>query len=262
MYQSIRDETLGFIGDHHEFRSELPWQTSWISITTITFTGKMDSEIDLARVNAYFSSERWIGTDARSFRVEMKRTDTDFFNQVTLKYNDEFSTKSIKLFTNGSVQVAGATDLFDCWRIYNHVKSIVSSATGKAYSLVTPFKVAMINTNFNLNFHVNLRVIQEIFKPVCRVAFDPDRYSAVKLKFKPRADMKTITASVFGTGKVIVTGAVKLEEIAHSYRFLTAVIRENLGRVVVGETRDNAGGEMFMGATYPQWIQGMKKISV
>jgi TATA-box binding protein (TBP) (component of TFIID and TFIIIB) len=64
---------------------------------------------------------------------------------------------------------------------------------------------------------------EEIFD----VSFDPDRYSAVKIKFKPAQDMKQVTVSIFGTGKVIVTGAETLKEIAFSYNIINSHINTN-----------------------------------
>ena len=66
--------------------------------------------------------------------------------------------------------------------------------------------VKMINTNYSLNSSVNLnKIIQKLSNPPFRVTYDPDRYSAVKVKFVPGPDMKQVTASIFSTGKIIVT---------------------------------------------------------
>jgi TATA-box binding protein (TBP) (component of TFIID and TFIIIB) len=55
---------------------------------------------------------------------------------------------------------------------------------------------------------------------VFKVSFEPDRYSAVKIKFKPAADMKEITTSIFSTGKIIITGAETLKEIVFAYNII------------------------------------------
>jgi hypothetical protein len=61
--------------------------------------------------------------------------------------------------------------------------------------------------------------------PMFDVSFNPERYSAVKIKFKPRPDMKQVTASVFSTGKVIVTGAETLREIVFAYDILNKELK-------------------------------------
>jgi TATA-box binding protein (TBP) (component of TFIID and TFIIIB) len=59
------------------------------------------------------------------------------------------------------------------------------------------------------------------------VSFEPERYSAVKVKFKPAEEMKQITASVFATGKVIITGACTLKEIAYAYNIVASTIHSD-----------------------------------
>lgn len=258
--QGIRESTISYINKHAFFRNQLDWETSWIHLTTITFTTKMTWEIDITQVKEHF------GDDGRvqigGWEWILKTGDKEFFNQVTIKYQDDFSTKSIKLFTNGSIQVAGATDLFDCERVCTGVEELLGRVTKKKWSRLSsqPFKVAMINTNFNVNFSLNLRMVQQVFGNTCRVSFDPDRYSAVKLKFAPGEGMKQVTASVFSTGKIIVTGAMSLDEIVCSYGFLTQTIKENRTVLARSQPKPDKGDELFMGASYPQWIEAIKNI--
>jgi TATA-box binding protein (TBP) (component of TFIID and TFIIIB) len=68
------------------------------------------------------------------------------------------------------------------------------------------------------------------------VTFDPDRYSAVKIKFKPAADMKQVTTSIFSTGKIIVTGAETLKEIAFAYNVINHHINMHKSVVKVSKT--------------------------
>lgn len=91
------------------------------------------------------------------------------------------------------------------------------------------FRVVMINSNFSLNYNINLMLTTqhfEKFSDVFRVSFEPDRYSAVKIKFKPAGDMKEITTSIFGTGKIIITGAETLKEIVFAYNIINQHIND------------------------------------
>ena len=60
----------------------------------------------------------------------------------------------------------------------------------------------------------------EKYSDIFKVSFEPDRYSAVKVKFKPAEDMKEVTTSIFSTGKVIITGAETFKEIAFAYNII------------------------------------------
>ena len=131
---------------------------------------------------------------------EWSLKNTAFYNQVTIGYEDQFSNKSIKVFPNGSFQVAGCSDLPDCKRIVRQLTHLVQQALELEEPPKTePFRVVMINTNFSLNSSVNLnKIIAKFAKiPGFKVTFDPDRYSAVKVKFVPGPGMKQVTASIF-----------------------------------------------------------------
>ena len=67
----------------------------------------------------------------RKFIWRMK--DTTFYNQISLVYEDYHSTKSIKVFPNGSIQVAGCADLFDCKRVIKQLSCMFSRILGKEY---------------------------------------------------------------------------------------------------------------------------------
>jgi TATA-box binding protein (TBP) (component of TFIID and TFIIIB) len=105
-----------------------------------------------------------------------------------------------------------------------------SNILGKEYIIPEDtFRVVMINSNFSLNKNINLIQTAQKFEDVFKVSFEPDRYSAVKVKFKPAEDMKEITTSIFSTGKIIITGAETLKEIAFAYNIIISHILEHKG---------------------------------
>tara|TARA_B110000444_G_scaffold74243_1_gene69946 strand:+ start:7626 stop:8363 length:738 start_codon:yes stop_codon:yes gene_type:complete len=154
---------------------------------------------------------------------------TTFYNQITLTYDDGHSTKSIKIFPNGSIQVAGCEDIFNCTYIISGLVYILQSFDKDIIPPADTFRVVMINSNFSLNYNINLMKTTrhfEEYSDVFKVSFEPDRYSAVKIKFKPAEDMKEITTSIFGTGKIIITGAETLKEIVFAYNIINQHINE------------------------------------
>jgi TATA-box binding protein (TBP) (component of TFIID and TFIIIB) len=235
---------------------------SWVRITTITMCSKFLEDIDLPKFRENFKKLETVyvrpkGSRARGFAWKMK--ETAFYNQVTIGYEDHSSRKSIKLFPNGSIQVAGCADLFDCRRILKQLSFILMVVLGKEVKVpVDEVSVKMINTNFSLNSSVNLlKIITKLSKPGAspsfKVTFDPDRYSAVKVKFVPRPGQKQVTASIFSTGKIIVTGAQTLDEIAEAY----AILNQNLRDPAI-LIKPAAQPELFdniMGATFGEWAR-------
>ena len=237
-------DTFSYILTLADIKKRYP-SSSWVRITTITMISKVGQDINLETFRAKFMPVcvRVKGTTGKGFEWTMKKT--TFYNQVTIGYRDQYSQKSIKLFPNGSVQVAGCSDLFDCQRILRQVafllKRVLETEIDTA-TLITNLSVKMINTNFSLNSSVSLNKVIQRFEQQegFRVSFDPDRYSAVKVKFTPVAGMKQVTASIFSTGKIIVTGAQTLNEIAFAYQALNENLDQSV-RIAESEKRDVFG---------------------
>ena len=235
MYSTIANNSFSYLLTIDEFRNALPdeLRPSWIKITTITMISSFTQTIDIKRLRAIFED---IGTytmkrsgSGGDGGFHWKLKPTTFYNQVTLTYHDSYSTKSVKVFPNGSIQVAGCCDLFDCKRIITQLVHIFKEFLNMEIKLPTDsFRVVMINSNFSLNYNVNLIKVShfEKYSDVFRVSFEPDRYSAVKIKFKPAGDMKEITTSIFGTGKIIITGAETLKEIVFAYNVINQHIND------------------------------------
>ena len=260
-------ETFDYILKLNAIRSELlkdplrP-EPSWVRITTITMISKFQSEIDIPKFRENFEKLgsikiRPIGTSGPGF--EWFRKDTAFYNQVTIWYADAYSRKSVKLFPNGSIQVAGCSDLFDCQRVLNQLSFIMKIVMDIPDPLpAAPPAVKMINTNFSLNASVNLNKIIARFSkvPMFKVAFDPDRYSAVKVKFVPGPGMKQVTASIFSTGRIIVTGAQTLAEIAGAYEILNKNIDPS---IFVKRVDEPEMFEVVTGARFRDWVTVLNK---
>ena len=259
--------TFNYIRNLHSIRTRLIQDAarprpSWIRITTITMCSKFLQDVDLKKFRENFNklgsvTVRRRGSRFRGFEWKMK--ETAFYNQVTIGYEDVYSRKSIKLFPNGSIQVAGCSDLLDCKRILAQLSFILKVVLElDALPPTQEASIKMINTNFSLNSSVNLnRVIQKFSsRSGFKVTFDPDRYSAVKVKFAPKPGQKQVTASIFSTGKIIVTGAQTLDEIAGAYETINNVITADalVKPVAEPELFDN-----IMGASFEEWDQVLQR---
>ena len=113
---------------------------SWVRITTITMGSKFHQEIDLPKFHANFVklgsiSVRPQGTSGPG--TEWKLSDTAFYNQVSIKYRDQYSGKSIKLFPNGRIHVTGCSSLFDCKWLLGQLAPVVKMVLGLEEVLTT-----------------------------------------------------------------------------------------------------------------------------
>ena len=255
MYSTIANNSFSYLLTIDEFRKALPedLKPSWIKITTITMVSSFVQNINIKRLRRIFEE---IGTykmkrsGSNTPGFEWKLKPTTFYNQVTLTYHDSYSTKSVKVFPNGSVQVAGCCDLFDCKRIITQLIHIFKVFLNLEIKIpVDSFRVVMINSNFSLNYNINLIKVADWFEnynDIFKVSFEPDRYSAVKIKFKPAHEMKEITCSIFSTGKIIITGAETLKEIAFAYNIINQHINEKPD-IRVSRTEDTDVFDIFLG---------------
>lgn len=253
------EDTFRYILTLDEAKKVCP-ESSWVRITTITMIAKFERDINLAAFREAFRPVKIRAKGSRSDGFSWTMKPTSFYNQVTIQTRDQYSNKSVKLFPNGSVQVAGCSDLFDCRRIARVVSFIVSRTLGGETNSIPldTISVKMINTNFSLNWSVNLNKVIQFFaaRPSeFQVTFDPDRYSAVKVKFSPGPDMKRVTASIFSTGKIIVTGAQTLKEIALAYRTLNV----SLQGVRIAPSPKKDSFEVILGHKFDQWIPVLQK---
>lgn len=235
---------------------------SWVRITTITMCSKFLTPIDLVKFRENFTKIGSVfirpkGSLFGGFEWKLRVPTKEFYNQATIGYQDAYTNKSIKIFTNGSIQVAGCADLFDCRRILKQLSFIMKVVLNVDTEIpVDEPSVKMINTNFSLNSSVNLyKIIDKLSNSDSKffqVTFDPDRYSAVKVKFTSKAGQKQVTASIFRTGKIIVTGAQTLDEIACAYEILN---REIDGQMMVSTASEPESFDTIMGGTFTEWVK-------
>lgn len=250
-----------------EIRSTFPdeHKPSFIKLTTITMISQIEREIDIEKIRKYFSKNKKIvlrkkNTKHSGFEWRIKHT--EFYNQVTLTYEDCYSKKSIKLFPNGSIQVAGCCDVYDCKKIIIQLAYIFKLVLDFDDIPRDNFRIVLINTNFSLNYSLNLFNVVDVFsnyEDVFTVSFDPDRYSAVLIKFKPASDMKRITASIFSTGRIILTGAETLKEIVFGYQIINQLIYSIKEKIKVSKTDTSDIFDVFSGYTIGDWVSFLKK---
>ena len=278
-------ETAQYILSVAKFRNQIPDEIrpSWIKMSTITMLSKFNCDLDVERIKKAFKmvkrirlvpngkndikfhytvGEAGVKFNCEASGVEWRRKYTTFYNQVSLTYTDCYSTKSVKVFPNGTVHVAGCTNLFECRDVMEQVKTLFQLILN--WSEPVPFsdpRILMINSNFSLNYEVDQYELIERLRrhKMFKISFTPEKYSAVKVKFKPQPDMKLVTVMIFRTGNIVINGAVTLKEVAYAYKVinkhLTADIRQDKNEVVNHHN-------MFMGATFERWVEVLKKTKV
>ena len=243
---------------------------SWVKITTITMLASCTQKIDTTKLRQVFGRLEHLcmhrGGERDSEILWSLDENNHFYNGTTLKYEDKYSKKSVKIFPNGSVQVAGCRDLFDCQRVIAQLKCMFKNYLGLGDIIDSEkFEIAMINSNYSLNYKVNLMKVAEHFrayKNVFNVSFQPETYSAVKIKFKPFEGEKTkeITTSIFSTGKIIITGAKTLKEVAYGYNIVCRHIDRCDENIRVSPSEDKEIFDTYLGYKSSEFVQKLRSM--
>lgn len=145
-----------------------------------------------------------------------------FFNQITLNYKD-ISKKSIKIFSNGKLQITGLTSVFECNRLLNLIQGWLSSIFKDNIRIINSY-IGMINGNFSIKKTINLLNMNYL---LCNnegvlCIYNPESYPAINIKLNHNGN--TISVFVFGTGNIVITGGKSLNDINHAYTFIINVL--------------------------------------
>jgi len=260
--------TYRFLMTIRKFREAIDEEhrPSWIKISTITMVSSHGKNINYQKLRDIFTKLDTITLNRKDssgpgFTWKYKPS-TKFMNQMTIWYKDVYSTKSIKVFSNGSLQAAGCADVLDCMRVIDQLNYLFKTlGVIDEDTTISNYRIAMINTNFSVNYHVNLMKIIEYFSksPIFEVEFEPDNYSAVVIMFKPAQDMNQATVSIFGTGKIIITGLKNLQEVSLAYNIIVQNINAHKDEIKVAKNPWDCN-KVFMGYDLDDWFPALEKV--
>ena len=263
MSEQYTQDAMDFVRRIGTFRNSVPEELrpTWLKLTTITLVSSHLKDagirLDLDRIRRVFKHMRYIPIqrDGSAACFKWRLFYSSFYNQVTIGYIDSLSTKKVKVFPNGSMQIAGCRDLDDCKRFINQLRIIIELI----YNVDVPyssFRNVMINSNFSLNHMINqMNVIDAFRTRNFIVSFDPDRYSAVKMKFTPVEGGKQVTVSIFSSGSIIITGAQTIQEVSEAYVTIVQKMVSRHQDIFVEKSEAKKDFDIYMGYTYSEWFE-------
>lgn len=199
-------------------------QTNSSFIDMEKFVTNFDDHIDF---DAELKKKHRYDTPVVTKRGKVKK---NFFNQATLTFKD-ITTKSIKIFTNGKLQMTGITSLIEGQRVAHKVCVLIGKCTE---TLLFPVSVdiAMINSDFCIRKNVNLvRLMTKITGDVM-FSYDPDTYPGLKMKYN------NVSIFVFSTGSVVITGSKSIHDLHNAFKYITNLVNVNAESCTWGETKE------------------------
>lgn len=188
-----------------------------------------------------------------------------FDNQVSFifKMTDGYYP-NMKVFQNGNIQMTGARSIEDTTPV---IKKMIYEINKNSNTLLINevqdrnFIVRMINTDFTLyknneRCSIKRRKIHSLLINNDDIIawFDPCKYHGVKIdywwyksdpenrgRYKPNlahpvkgvnGDIKRIAILVFESGKIIITGAISMEQLDEVYSYICGFIKENADEII------------------------------
>jgi len=203
-------------------------------------------------------------------KLKMKEeSKKNFYNQVSFIFNsatlfgldlktlpekDKDKTVNVKLFRNGAIQMTGCKHPEN---VYNSLKIIFEKLkktrailndnfefVEKTYiddieklkiENVKNFCIRMINTNFNINFHINRNKLFELLlKNGYDANFDPIIHAGgVSVKYALENNKsKIISLFIFESGSITIAGCNSPREIKETYYFINKFILSHYDELV------------------------------
>lgn len=185
-----------------------------------------------------------------------------FENQTTVVFVASSGGRAnVKVFCNGNVQMTGikAPELGQAAleHVAGELRRLSPGAVADAAAVAAErFEVCMINTHFDLGFCVKRDRIDHVLRTSyfpMRCVFEPCRYSGVKASFMWNAesraedgacrcrgepcsgaghgeadnDCRKVTMVFFQSGRVIITGALTMEQVYAARAFVLRVAQEH-----------------------------------
>ena len=149
-----------------------------------------------------------------------------FFNQVTLNYND-ISKKSIKVFSNGKLQMTGLTSCLECNKVAAMVNGWLKKYLRDDTIRITKMYIGMINSNFSMMTNLDLIRLNGILNKDHRVVsiYNPESYPAINMKYV--TDDVSVSIFIFATGNIVITGGKKLVDMRVAYTFVQGAIHDH-----------------------------------
>lgn len=231
-------DTEAYAREYISFMEEVNANNHVLNVSTITLICNLNVEnVSIQKFSENFDSNHSLVMKVQSVirdgcldvtrRSKVKRA---FFNQITLNYKD-ISNKSIKIFSNGKLQITGVTSVYECQALSEYILSILRETLKDPTIEITKKYIGMINSNFSTKTNLDLMKLNRILNQNSNVMsiYNPESYPAINMKFQLENTCTSIF--IFGTGNIVTTGGKSLHDIRSSYQFIHKTIMDNYEEV-------------------------------
>lgn len=207
------------------------------------------------------------GASHKELFTNRKVTSKAIFNQSTIvvrrKIPDGWKEVNIKLFVNGAIQMTGvkstefAVETID-W-LLNIIRTFpISPFDGEIH--INKVQTSLINTDFSINKDIQQDALQKILVEEYNLISTLEKtiYQGINMKYfyntnnighgvcnctgilckgygrgDGNGNCKRITVSIFRTGKIIITGAMTMDQINAAYVYIAEILEKHSSKVLL-----------------------------
>ena len=195
----------------------------YISVSTMTFIATLSCTVNIDKLTKNFQSCEYPVCTLKKTKNHHEYTLTkrgkkklSFYNQITINYTDH-TTKSIKVFSNGRLQMTGITSMNEARYAANVVIDILSSIEEyEERPHAKQFDIVLVNSNFSFKNSLNIIKIKSMLdRNIFKVEYKPDVYPGLKIKHTNGASI-----FLFSTGNVVITGVKSIRHVREAFEHI------------------------------------------
>lgn len=141
-----------------------------------------------------------------------------FSNSVTLLFD---KTKAVKVFVNGKLHITGCTRIAQA---VGYAEVFCRAMHWPSCVTVVQTDILTLNTSYKISPRRNIRldkfyqIIIDLADANITARYNPDIYQGLVMKVTHPTTERKITALMFYTGSVMLTGVRTHEELTHTFR--------------------------------------------
>lgn len=203
-----------------------------VNVSTMTILCHLDVQsLDIQSFSENFNHDfvtvKFSNTPKNFTVTKRGKVKKSFFNQVTLNYSDT-SKKSIKIFSNGKLQITGIASQLESEYVITNIVSWINETLNINTKPIRTY-IGMINSNFSIHRCIDLISLNRILNKFDNVVsvYNPESYPAINMKY--HIEDCRISIFIFGTGNVVITGAKCISQISKTYDFIVDVFDNTPG---------------------------------
>ena len=223
-----------------------PPDISEYKICTITAMSKFNKILNLNNIYDNITNNNYDNIKAIKYKdttVGKFKKQTSFYNQITIIINNDKKDINVKIFKNGQIQITGCKEINEdntlpegdhaisyITEIINNIENSYEEYDKKlSFEDVVP---VMINCSLSLNIPIDRVKCYKLINAKGYLAtFGPNIYAGINFEYNNDYD-KLSTILIFQTGKIIITGVSKLNELENTYDFLCKFIKDNYKDII------------------------------